>query len=377
MAPPETKASAIAAVIDDLSRPFSALPGKATRMFSMMCGDGPRIRKLCADIALLPEGRDLLRFGRRQGVAVFLRDDAALNGSIGETKNPEHAFQSAVVTLNRSYPDTQLVITLVHELRHAQQAHLLKKNGVFHWSLREETFYDRLIETDAYTFQTIFALKLKQAGRPEFLAQMNDAATDNIREFLAAHPPQTFKDEQALARGLFTYLALHPLDGYTADELDYIMGQAAAQPARQKPLPLDKIKGSGLDALYGSEFVASLSMRALKTGFLQTWSSWDRATIRAVEKMQATVAEATEDELSRREHFLLLRAVARKQTSAQGVKTMAGMRFDTYCGGGKHSRRARPKLLTQYAKKAFAACRPTRRKTAARRPRRNATSTPG
>lgn len=294
-----------------------------------------RIQHIRENMALVPEGREILKFADENGISIKFDDDIYNRGkSIG-------VADAHSVLLNEDYSDTRLTLTLLHELRHTQHFEFFKRNQVDNHTTfeapretaftfmdpRAQAFQMRLMEGDAFTFQTMAALKLKQLGRPEFYDEMKDSESATIKEYIAKNPPESFKDEKALARGLFTHLQLHGLKRYDEhyfgslgyslkmhpDALDTVLHP---DPRPQTAIPLTSIGTEQLGKLYGAELMSGTSLKALQTGVMQSYSPYDRETIKLAARLPGEAATLTQQEYAAKSEYIQARIEYRDKPQA-------------------------------------------------------------
>jgi hypothetical protein len=189
------------------------------------------------------------------------------------------------------------------------------------------------MEGDAFTFQTMAALKLRQLGHPEFYDQMTDSESKTIKEYLANHPPESFKDEQEMARGIFTHLQLNGLKRYDANyfaNLNYSLqerpnvGDAIppGTPRLNTAVPITTLGNETLGKLYGAELMNSTSLNALRTGIMQSYTPFDRQTIRLAERLTANAGSMTQEDYTKNSDSIQARIRSRNESymkSARGL----------------------------------------------------------
>ncbi|TAL28367.1 MAG: hypothetical protein EPN97_14630 [Alphaproteobacteria bacterium] len=289
-------------------------------------------------MSLIPEGRELLKFAEDHGIEINFNDN--IRGRAGEA-------DAHSVTLNGEYSDTRLTITLIHELRHTQQFEFFKRSHVDHlltfqaprddaftfMDPRAQAFQMRLMEGDAFTFQAMSALKLKQMGRPEFYEEWTGSETKTIKAYITAHPPESFMDEQAMARGIFTHLQLHGLKRY--DEhyfgmLRYTLNEHPkvedallyGAPRPNTEVPLTTLGAEKLGKLYGAELMSGTSLKALRTGIMQSYSPYDRETIKLAERLPGEAATLTQQEYAQKSSYIQARITFREESKAARDDTL-------------------------------------------------------
>ncbi|MEZ0226127.1 MAG: DUF6782 family putative metallopeptidase [Alphaproteobacteria bacterium] len=302
--------------------------------------DDPKVRleRIRANMSLLPEGRELLKFADDNNIRIDIEDPKALDGNMGTARRKRSASDTHYVLLNKTYSDVKLTVTALHELRHTQQFEFFEKNRVRQPGTMEDAralaFHTRLIEGDAFTFETLMALKLKKMGRPEFFDQMKDPETATIKQYLAKHPPESFKNEQELARGLFTHIQLNGLKTYDANYFSDLRDMMAARSKVEdafpfkfahRPsteIPMTEIGNADIGKLYGAELLSGSSLKALRVGIMQHYSPFDRETIKLAERLTVEAENLTQVEYAQKSSYIQARIDARHMPKEQRDVTL-------------------------------------------------------
>lgn len=294
-----------------------------------------RLQNIRANVSLIPEGRELLKFADDHGMTIKFDGDIYNRSAYMGTADTHG------VTLSPDVPDTRLTLTVMHELRHTQQFEFFQRNRVDNlltfqaprddaftfMAPRAQAFQMRLMEGDAFTLQAMAALKLKQMGRPEFYEAWTDSESKTIKAYIAEHPPESFKNEQAMARGIFTHLQLHGLKRYDEHFFGYLRYTLRERPKVEDALlhgaprpnaevPLTKLGSEKLGNLYGAELMSGTSLKALQTGVMQGYSPFDRETIRLVERLPGEAATLTQQEYTQKTSYIQERISLRAEPKA-------------------------------------------------------------
>lgn len=174
---------------------------------------------IMARVAAMPGGDDLLKSAKKHGVKIYVVRPGRIDDVQGRfSRGPAGA---AIRIANRG-DIARMTTTLWHELRHMQQ-HIdrgdMKSAAGKLLNAQDEHVIGMMIEADAFTAQTLMALREAKNGNPEYIDAMmakGGGARGCIKKFLKASPPESFPDEQHFARALFTEIMQNGLPRYSA-----------------------------------------------------------------------------------------------------------------------------------------------------------------
>ncbi len=287
----------------------------------------PQLNQLRQNLSLIPEGRELLDFADKNDVRIVVKPDYLMPaGSIATTSPPKAPGGPIMVDLNIDMPKEHLTLSLAHELRHANQLRVMEQNGGIP---RPDTVRDvrtaanmtRLMEADAFTYQGVIAVKLAQAGHPEFLEKAVTGEFKGVRDFLKINPPESFKNDQALARGIFGHMLTERLDPYNSAFFSQSLGNDLMSgnhhdhvgPHQPAKMPYEALGKSEIARLYGVEQIGGVSPRALEVGLLQSMDPYDRKTIRMTERLTRETGALTRQEYETKTQEIQERIKARPE----------------------------------------------------------------
>jgi hypothetical protein len=270
-----------------------------------------RREEMLARIEGLPGGKDLLQKARDWGVGIEVAPAHAIGGAHGVLLSFKDGGFG--ITIANTGNVAGMTLTLWHELRHMLQnagpSGSMPHGGDIH-EARTAHMLAQMQEADAFTAETLIAVREKKAGRPEYyealLNNTGDSAMGCIRSFLHDHPPQSFPTEEAFARSLFAELMITGLYAYRAQFLGRIgstfrdlksekelQEYIGCLPARNASVP------DGLAAIYGGYFMSSASTAALVTAFWEGQPEDERQAVDLVEKTVRNAKNLTAAEFAK------------------------------------------------------------------------------
>jgi hypothetical protein len=241
-----------------------------------------------------PGGAEMLNFATENDIAIRIVDRKSLPGFAAATfswSDEEGRFvvslaQSSVHGRNAGFS----ALNLLHELRHAQQ----QKDWTGYRHAGDALFahprraYLNLLmmEADAFTFQTVMALRLKAAGHPEHLENFIDSRTpeaQTIKRFLARKPFESYTGEAGFARALFAHLLTAGMHGYRTRYL-HALAAGMGQPLHAVGPPPERAPSAALGALYGGDFAALVSLPALRAAAERALSRPERSLLKVLDR---------------------------------------------------------------------------------------------
>ena len=175
--------------------------------------------EIMARVATMPGGDDLLKSAKKHGVKIYVVRPGRIDDVQGRfSRGPA----GAVIRVANRGDIARMTTTLWHELRHMQQhidrGDMKSAAGKLH-NAQDEHVIGMMIEADAFTAQTLMALREAKNGSPEYIDAMlakGGGARGCIGKFLKQSPPESFPDEQHFARALFTEIMENGLPRYSA-----------------------------------------------------------------------------------------------------------------------------------------------------------------
>lgn len=295
--------------------PTSLLSARVKETISAFCHelmhgkDSVRRQQVMDQLYTTPEGQALINIAEENNIPVRFgrsRKDRTF-GSL--TKRAEDATVSVEVTNTGNVP--QMVMTLLHELRHLQQQKEMDslRNGTF-LSLKNTPrshMLSLMYEADAFTSEAIFALEQKKQGDSQYIDSMSKRGHDIgklVTKYIKSAPVSYDKDPQAFRRGLFTHIMLEGLESYS---VRYFMAYGAnfdrADTRKKMASLLTQVSDSLLlknDAplmdVYGSKYMSKTSVSVMTSVFFKAMPDAQQKTLKLVDKMIRNIDKMTEDE---------------------------------------------------------------------------------
>ncbi|MBI1214913.1 MAG: hypothetical protein GC185_03725 [Alphaproteobacteria bacterium] len=179
-----------------------------------------RLKRILSHIETMPGGAKMLETARKNGVAIQVLRPQAMKGAAG--KLTRYSKSPSTVSIANNGDDVQMALTLWHELRHVQQMHDWGRLDPGNTGRIKDTkrmhVLSMMIEADAYTSQTLMALKAKEQGQGEYLDALmrrRTRAFNAIKGFLEKNPYDPKGDEGAFSRALFAEVMKKGLSGYS------------------------------------------------------------------------------------------------------------------------------------------------------------------
>lgn len=173
-------------------------------------------------LCLTEDGKTLLDFADRNGIKINIKDATGHYGGYVNSSN-----DIPTVTLKADTSPVQKTHILFHELRHIRQMAIVNAaNGKGYFtrtpdrSPTVDAINGKIYEADAFTFETMQAIKLDQSGHPEYLRDImsipaiKDSPFHPIQKFIQENYPEKFKDEHQFARAIFGEVITKGLNFY-------------------------------------------------------------------------------------------------------------------------------------------------------------------
>lgn len=185
--------------------------------------EAQRLRELRQVVSLIAEGRELLQKADALGIIISIHDEYNnktdfghfMNLSQAEDENKNQRF----VQLNNIKNNTELVVVLIHELRHMVQD--VNANA---FQGRNQTPSDlfinmRVTEADAFAYSFLCLLKLKEQGHPQYLQACHQEQNFYHRaaEMLQVRGYGGAADDADFTRDLFMHFQNGNLPAYDAN----------------------------------------------------------------------------------------------------------------------------------------------------------------
>lgn len=260
---------------------------------------------MLARVATFPGGEELLKQAAGRGVHIVIgtRKEIGSEGSYDPAREPPE-----IGVANTGNPAAMAMI-LWHELRHMRQ-HMANPGGMaFAGQLKDPRtahLMAMMAEADAFTAETLMALQQKKAGNPEYFDAMftrpDYGPHRHIKGFLSAHPYESFKDDGAFARALFTGMMTEGLLSYRASyfsRLGFQFRVADDLAAFRKQIEKSRQGGLAADetltALYGPGYM-SVSPRALMAAFHAAQPADEQYVLRLAQNTVNRADKLTETE---------------------------------------------------------------------------------
>jgi hypothetical protein len=261
--------------------------------------DEKRRAEMLARVEALPGGPALLKTAEDLGIPIRVlpKKEIGADGSLSR----DGGFTVSVA--NNGNP-AAMALTLWHELRHVLQnagnPGIGMPLGGDLKNARTSHMLALMQEADAFTAETLVAVRQRRAGNPEYynllLAGKGEGPFAFIAGFLKSRPPENFRDDASFARALFTDLMCDGLLAYRAQFFARYLHQfRKAETLDGFRSHLDAVTAGGtqtgpeLQALYGAGFMGATSARALATAFWQAQPEDER---QAIEMIGRTVRRA-------------------------------------------------------------------------------------
>jgi len=263
--------------------------------------NGPKwLRKMqmVSRVAQSEEGQRLLGLAKAYSIpirVVMFRRDGKDAGTVD--KKPHD--NTVGITVSNNGDPVDMATTLHHELRHVEQqrARGTVQKGFF-GGLRDaarQHVISLMEEADAFTAEIVEAFRRDKAGQREYLETLFERrglVTLHAQKMLREKPYESFPDDGAFSRALFTHIMRGGLDHYSADYFDdyaktfsdatslsKFRAEVKAEPEPPKERPAEKLM-----ALYGGDFAGAKSLGGLAGKFFLAQPRQVQATLKLIEK---------------------------------------------------------------------------------------------
>jgi hypothetical protein len=274
--------------------------------------------EIMARVAAMPGGADLLKSAKKHGVKIYVVRPGRIDDVQGRfSRGPA----GAVIRVANRGDIARMTTTLWHELRHMQQhidrGDMKSAAGKLH-NAQDEHVIGMMIEADAFTAQTLMALREAKNGNPEYIDAMmakGGGARGCIGKFLKNSPPESFPDERHFARALFAEIMENGLPRYSAkyfERHNKIFNKAAsvdqfrkvvAEAGRASPfIPTEKLSG-----IYFAANDSVPAVNDLARLFLEKQPEDARTTLALIEDTVTKAAALKEEEFQQARDTILER----------------------------------------------------------------------
>ncbi|MDE1151523.1 MAG: hypothetical protein PW788_03205 [Micavibrio sp.] len=264
----------------------------------------------------LPGGDVLKKLLLDEDISLEVQSPRQLRNCFGQvSKAPGNDRVSAQIANNGD--GVGMARTAYHELRHvlqiADMGQLDEGAGRRLKNVRTGHMISLMMEADAYTAEIVSAIKADKNGKPEYLRDVlnkrdNGPNVDHAKRFLRMNPFDSFKDEGAFARALFTDLMMNSLDNYSTNYFGSYRMQFLVCPTLQefkdhldKSGPMkDFTPSEKLGAIYGADFAGGVSVRALTAMFRTQMPQEEQNVLRLIDstvKKADTMTDAEYEKL--------------------------------------------------------------------------------
>ena len=281
---------------------------------------GPRevqLADILTRLSTFPGGQDLLRRAQAMEVDISVVGRNDLKGALGHF---EATGEKPVIQIATSDNAAAMTLYLWHELRHMLQ-HAANPDGMAMGGrlrdARTAHILGTMWEADAFTAETLTALKQKKSGHPEYfdaiLAKPEPGAHQYIARFLQEKPYESFRDDASFSRALFTGLMLDGLLSYRVGYFDHLkqdirnskdIGEFRDKIAKSPSGGM--VLGPELMAQYGTGFT-QVSSRALATAFLRAQPFDEQSALLRVETMVRRADRMTDPEFQKAKQEIVSR----------------------------------------------------------------------
>jgi hypothetical protein len=146
-----------------------------------------RLDKIMAQLALTESGRDLIAFGQEEGIPIIMSDSKAMDDKPKDRITIKGLnYGSRYILLNGDTTrDDELMLTIVHELRHSWHERGIETSGLPS-SPKQEFLKRRIQEADAFAFEIHFGYEYEKAtGKTLDIGNRFEGCTGNSFPCLA------------------------------------------------------------------------------------------------------------------------------------------------------------------------------------------------
>lgn len=282
-------------------------------------------KALLKEIEGLPGGKALLKSAARSKVKISVVRPRQIKNSAGRFSR---AKGKPNVYIANTGDRSRMATTLWHELRHVQQ-HIdrgdIRTGGVSRlFDTRRQHVISLMIEADAFTAQAMVALTQKEKGNPEYFNAFMSRDTNAvvaIKRFLQENPFEKAIDKKEFARALFTDIMLDGLDGYSGKYMEayykIFKEKKTLEDFRKaigkKKVPPEFHVSTALTDMYGQDYAAGTSVKALSTAFMRAQQPDVRGTLGLVEKTVQNVNSMTPGEYAKARREIMKRTKSLKK----------------------------------------------------------------
>ncbi len=274
--------------------------------------------EIMARVRAMPGGDDLLKSAKKHGVKIFVVRPGRIDDVQGRFSR---GSAGATIRVANRGDIARMTTTLWHELRHMQQ-HIdrgdMKSSTVKLHNAQDEHVIGMMIEADAFTAQTLMALREARSGNPEYIDAMlskGGGARGCIGKFIKNSPPESFPDEQRFARALFTEIMQNGLPRYSAKyfERHNKIFNAASSVGKFRDIVAQAVTGVPFvpsEKLNNIYYAANDSVPAVKDVarlFLEKQPEEARVTLALIEDTVTKAAVLKEEEFQRARDMILAR----------------------------------------------------------------------
>jgi hypothetical protein len=272
---------------------------------------------MLARVATFPGGQALLQKAADRGVRIVVgaKKEIGSDGYYNSAKEPPE-----IGIANTGNP-AGMAAALWHELRHMRQHEANPAGLCVPGSLKDPRtahIMSMMMEADAFTAETLMALQQRKAGNAEYhhamFANPDYGVRLHIKGFLRERPYESFRDDAAFSRALFTNLMVDGLLSYRASYFSHLGYQFAAsnnlEEFRKRIGGAEK-GGTGaspeLTALYGPGFM-SVSPQALMGAFYAAQPADEKHTLHLAQTTINRADSLTEEQFQKARTEILQRA---------------------------------------------------------------------
>lgn len=296
-------------------------------------------KALLKEIEGLPGGKALLTSAAKNKVKISVVRPRRIKNSAGRFSR---AKGKPRIYIANTGDRARMVTTLWHELRHVQQ-HIdrgdIHTGGVSRlFDTRRQHVISLMIEADAFTAQAMLALTQKKQGNTVYFdafMSRDTPAVVAIKNFLNENPFETAADKQAFARALFTDIMLDGLGGYNGKYMEtyreIFKNRKTVEEFRKtigkKKVPPEFLVSTALTDMYGQDFAAETSVKALSTAFMRAQTQDVRKTLSLVERAVENADSMNQEEYAKTRREIMTRAKSISQAfNKKAVKQLPATR---------------------------------------------------
>lgn len=281
----------------------SEKPLKSNKSAKKAFNAAARKRAVLKHVRRLPDGPEMLEIAKQNGVSITVREKKDMPKAAGRLVRSSE--KPSKVEIADKEDTVAMAMTLWHELRHVRQMHewgrLAPGNtGRLNENTAMTHILHMMIEADAYTSQTLTALRLQGEGTDAYfaaLAKRDKAVFAHIHKFLADRPYDSFDNDGAFSRALFRHLMTGPLDNYSRkyfktyqndlEKAETLVDFRELIAKRKTPAPFEPT--AGLTDIYSLKSGAALRpLEEVAADYIALRPRLERHTL---EKIDALVAE--------------------------------------------------------------------------------------